>query len=85
VYGADLDTLDKSAAEIATVLEKVPGAVDVQVQTPPSTPVVRVDLDFQALAHYGVSAAEALTLCSRRSSARQRRRSFRTSAPSTSR
>jgi Cu/Ag efflux pump CusA len=60
VYGADLDTLDKTAAEIAAVLEKVPGAVDVQVQTPPSTPVVRVDLDFQALARYGVSAAEAL-------------------------
>lgn len=60
VYGADLDTLDKTAAQVAAVLEKVPGAVDVQVQTPPSTPVVRVDLDFSALARYGVSAAEAL-------------------------
>ena len=60
VYGADLDTLDKIAAQIAAVLEKVPGAVDVQVQTPPSTPVVRIDLDFQALARYGVSPAEAL-------------------------
>jgi CzcA family heavy metal efflux pump len=60
VYGADLDTLDKTAAQVAAVLEKVPGAVDVQVQTPPSTPVVRVDLDFQALAGYGVSVAEAL-------------------------
>jgi CzcA family heavy metal efflux pump len=60
VYGGDLDTLDKTAAQIAAVLEKVPGAVDVQVQTPPSTPVVRVDLDFQALARYGVSPADAL-------------------------
>ena len=60
VYGADLDTLDKTAAQIAAVLEKVPGAVDVKVQTPPSTPVVRIDLDFQALARYGVSPAEAL-------------------------
>ncbi|MGH6967370.1 MAG: efflux RND transporter permease subunit, partial [Phenylobacterium sp.] len=60
VYGADLDTLDKVAGQIAAVLEKVPGAVDVQVQTPPSTPVVRVDLDFPALARYGVSPAEAL-------------------------
>lgn len=60
VYGADLDTLDKVAGQIAGVLEKVPGAVDVRVQTPPSTPVVRVDLDFQALARYGVSPAEAL-------------------------
>jgi len=60
VYGADLDTLDKVADQIAGVLEKIPGAVDVRVQTPPSTPVVRVDLDFQALARYGVSPAEAL-------------------------
>jgi CzcA family heavy metal efflux pump len=60
VYGADLDTLDKVAAQIAAVLEEVPGAVDVQVQTPPSTPVVRIDLDFPALARYGVSPAEAL-------------------------
>ena len=28
VYGADLDTLDKTAAQIAAVMEKVPGAVD---------------------------------------------------------
>ncbi len=60
VYGADPDTLDKVAAQIATVLEKIPGAVDVQVQTPPSTPVIRVDLDFQALARYGVAPADAL-------------------------
>lgn len=60
VYGADLDTLDKVADRIAGVLEKIPGAVDVRVQTPPSTPIVRVDLDFQALARYGVSPAEAL-------------------------
>jgi len=60
VYGADLDTLDKVAEQITGVLEKVPGALDVQVQTPPSTPVVRVDLDFQALARYGVSPTDAL-------------------------
>jgi CzcA family heavy metal efflux pump len=60
VYGADLDTLDRTAARIAAVMEKVPGAVDVKVQTPPSTPVVRVDLDLPALARYGLTPAEAL-------------------------
>jgi len=60
VYGADMDTLEKVAAQVAATLEKVPGAQDVKVQTPPSTPVVRVDLDFPALARYGVSPAEAL-------------------------
>jgi CzcA family heavy metal efflux pump len=60
VYGADLDTLDKTAADIAAVMEKVPGAVDVKIQTPPSTPVVRADLDLQALTRYGLSPGEAL-------------------------
>ena len=60
VYGADLDTLDRVAADIAAVLETVSGAVDVQVQTPPRTPVVRVDLDFPALSRFGIAPAEAL-------------------------
>jgi len=60
VYGADLDTLDRVAGEIAKVLETVPGATDVQVQTPPSTPSVRVDLDFPALARYGIAPADAM-------------------------
>ncbi len=60
VYGADLDTLDAVAAQIAAVMKTVPGAVDVQVHTPPKTPVVRVDLDFPALARYGIAPADAL-------------------------
>ncbi len=60
IYGANLDILDKTAARIADVMEKVPGAVDVAVQTPPSTPVVRVDLNLPALARYGLTPAEAL-------------------------
>ncbi|CAN5390296.1 efflux RND transporter permease subunit [soil metagenome] len=60
VYGADLDTLDKTAAQIAAVMEKVPGAVDVKIQTPPRTPVVRADLDLPAMARYGLAPAEVL-------------------------
>lgn len=60
VYGADLDTLDRTAREIAAVLEAIPGAVDVQVQTPPQTPVVRIDLNLASLARYGLSTAEVL-------------------------
>jgi CzcA family heavy metal efflux pump len=60
VYGADMDTLERVAANVAATLEKVPGAQDVKVQTPPSTPVVRVDLDFPKLARFGIAPAEAL-------------------------
>jgi len=60
VYGADLDTLDKTVAQIAAVMEKVPGAVDVRIQRPPSTPTVRADLDLPAMARYGLAPAEVL-------------------------
>jgi CzcA family heavy metal efflux pump len=60
VYGGDLDTLDTVADEIAGVLGGVDGAADVRVQTPPKTPVVRIDLDFTALPRYGLSAAEVM-------------------------
>ncbi|SDD60289.1 heavy metal efflux pump, CzcA family [Sphingomonas sp. YR710] len=60
IYGADLDTLDRVAGEVAVVLKTIPGATDVQLKTPPSTPVVRVDLDLPKLAQFGLSATEAL-------------------------
>lgn len=60
IYGQDLDQIDTAAAQIAAVVKAVPGAKDVQVQTPPLTPVVRADLDFQKLARYGLAPTEAL-------------------------
>jgi CzcA family heavy metal efflux pump len=60
VYGADMDTLERVAANVAATLEKVPGAQEVKVQTPPATPVVRVDFDFPKLARFGIAPAEAL-------------------------
>jgi Cu/Ag efflux pump CusA len=61
VYGADLDTLDRTAGQIAAVVGKLPGAVDVQVAAPPQTPVIRADLDIAALGRYGVTPSEALS------------------------
>jgi CzcA family heavy metal efflux pump len=60
VYGPDLDQIDATAAQIAATIKAVPGAKDVQLQTPPPTPAVRADLDFAALARHGLTAAEAL-------------------------
>jgi CzcA family heavy metal efflux pump len=60
VNGQDLDQIDASAAQIAALVKAIPKAKDVQVQTPPVTPAVRVDLDFTKLARYGLSASEVL-------------------------
>ncbi len=60
IFGDDLDALDRAAKDVAGVLGSVPGAVGVKLQTPPQTPVVRVDLDFSRLAYFGLSSADVL-------------------------
>jgi Cu/Ag efflux pump CusA len=59
IYGADLDTLDRSAADIAAVLAKVPGAADVKVKAPPGTPVLRVALDGARMGLHGIAPNDA--------------------------
>lgn len=59
VYGADLDTLDRVAAQIVGVVQAVPGAADVQMKAEPHTPMLRISLDPQAMALHGVSPADA--------------------------
>ncbi len=60
IYGPDLDILDQVAGKVAHVLSTVPGTVDTRIQTPPLTPVVRIDLDLPALARWGLSPGEVL-------------------------
>jgi len=60
LYGADSDTLDKAAGQVDAILKTVPGATDVQLGTPPSTPAVRITLDPVAVGRYGLSPAEVL-------------------------
>ncbi|HEX7819715.1 MAG TPA: efflux RND transporter permease subunit [Sphingobium sp.] len=59
IHGSDLDTLDRVAADVARVVAQVPGAADVQVKAPPGTPVLRIRLDHDRMALYGISAADA--------------------------
>jgi CzcA family heavy metal efflux pump len=60
IYGADLDSLDQTAFNIAAVLRSLPNAGTVQTQTGGLAPVVRVDLNFKRLALYGLSSADVL-------------------------
>ncbi|MBF5092772.1 MULTISPECIES: efflux RND transporter permease subunit [unclassified Novosphingobium] len=59
VHGADLDTLDRVAAAIATQLRALPTAADVRVKTDPGTPMLGVTLDPARMALRGVSGADA--------------------------
>jgi Cu/Ag efflux pump CusA len=60
VFGDDLDTIDAKAAEIAQVLQTVPGAKDVQVQSPPGEPRMAVRLRPERLAQFGYRPADIL-------------------------
>jgi len=60
VFGQDLDALDAAADRIAAVVGALPGAHGVQVVDEARAPVVRIDLNFQRLALYGLSAADVL-------------------------
>ena len=60
LFGQDLDALDSAAERMAAVIGVLPGARSVRIQDEAKAPVVRVDLDFQRLALYGLSAADVL-------------------------
>ncbi|CAN5206015.1 efflux RND transporter permease subunit [soil metagenome] len=59
IHGSNIDTLDRVAGDIVRVVAQVPGAADVQVKAPPGTPVLRIRLDHDRMALYGISAADA--------------------------
>ncbi len=60
IYGPDLDQLDQEAQQVARVLNGVPGATEVQMQSPPGTPEIAVKLRPQALLHWGFDPVSVL-------------------------
>ena len=65
IYGADLDTLDRVAMQVAAVVGQVPGAADVRVKSPPGTPVLTIELDPARMAAHGVTAWHSPRPCRR--------------------
>ncbi|MGH7528703.1 MAG: efflux RND transporter permease subunit [Gemmatimonadales bacterium] len=64
IFGPDLETLERVAAEAVAVLAKVPGAADVKAEQTAGLPVLRVRLDRRAMARYGINAADVLDVVS---------------------
>jgi CzcA family heavy metal efflux pump len=60
VFGNDLDALDAKAGEIARLINSIPGATDVQVQSPPGTPQLSIRLQPEALARWGFEPVQVL-------------------------
>ncbi len=58
IFGDDMNTLTREANEVAAVVRTVPGAADVKVQQVTGLPVLDILIDRQAIARYGINAAD---------------------------
>lgn len=60
LHGRDLDALDRDARSVAAVLGGIPGAADVQIQSPPGTPQLTIRLRPERLALWGLAPLDVL-------------------------
>ncbi len=60
IYGNDLNSLDTKAQAIARMMRDIPGAADVQLRSPPGTPLLQIDLNLDQLNFWGVLPAQVL-------------------------
>lgn len=60
VYGGDLATLDRLSAQLKEVVDKVPGAADVSLEANAGKPQIRITVDREKLARYGMNADDVL-------------------------
>lgn len=58
IFGEDMNTLLREANEVAAVVRTIPGAADVKVQQITGLPVLDITIDRQAIARYGINAAD---------------------------
>jgi CzcA family heavy metal efflux pump len=62
IYGHDLGVLDDKAQQVAKLIESIPGAVDVQLRSPPATSMLTIRLDLEQLKFRGISPAQVMNL-----------------------
>ena len=62
VYGEELQTLDRLSQQIKEVLETVPGVADLSLEANLGKPQIRIRVDRDALARFGLNAEAVLTI-----------------------
>lgn len=60
IYGDDINSLKSKADEVVRVLSRVQGAADVKAEQTVGLPMLRVTIDRQAIARYGINAQDVL-------------------------
>lgn len=64
IYGDHFDVMEKTAANIATVLSNIKGAADVKVAQTSGLPTLNVQIDREAASRLGINAADGLEVLS---------------------
>ena len=60
IYGEDLQTLKRAGDDLVKILRTVPGAADVKAEQSAGLPVLRVQVNRNAIARYGIDASDVL-------------------------
>ncbi|MBA3016156.1 MAG: CusA/CzcA family heavy metal efflux RND transporter [Proteobacteria bacterium] len=58
IFGPDMDILKEKAAEIEAVIRTIPGAADIQKDQVTGTPQLKISIDRQAIARYGINVED---------------------------
>jgi len=61
LFGDDLGVLEHEAEEVATLVQTIPGSADVSVEQLTGQPQLRLSVDRQRMARFGLTAREVLT------------------------
>jgi cobalt-zinc-cadmium resistance protein CzcA len=62
LYGEDLGELDRLSRQIMTAVGQVPGVADLSLEANLGKPQIRIEVDREPLARYGLNADDVLTL-----------------------
>ena len=60
IYGNDLNKLDQKAEAVAQIMRNIPGASDVQLRSPPGTPLLNIHLNLDKLQLWGVQPQQVI-------------------------
>lgn len=60
LFGANLEQLDQLAQITADVMRSIPGATDIQLRSPPGTPLLQVHLDTERMAGWGIRPVQVM-------------------------
>ena len=58
LYGNDLNVLDAQAQILARIMREIPGATDIQLRSPPATPLLQIHLNLDQLNFLGIMPSD---------------------------